>query len=62
MLHDICFKHENILVLSLLPKLNEVSLQKINYYLSQVVDELDSLWQDIVLNLIAESSEEKQFI
>ena len=36
-----------------------MSLQKINYYLSSVINNLDSLRQDVVLNSIAKSLKEK---
>ncbi len=47
---DIRFKRENLLTLDLLPKLNEVSLHKINHYLTLIVDELEFLWDGITLN------------
>ena len=47
---DIRFKHENLLILGLLPGPNEVSLHKINHYLAPIVDELESLWNGIILN------------
>src|SRR6266511_3610974 len=48
--HDIRFKRENLLTLGLLPRLNEVSLHKINHYLALIVDELEFLWDGITLN------------
>jgi hypothetical protein len=44
------FKRENLLILGLLPGPNEVSLHKINHYLAPIVDELESLWNGIILN------------
>ncbi len=41
--YNIRFKCENLLILSLLPEPNEVSLYKINYYLILIVDELEFL-------------------
>ena len=43
-----------MLVLGILPGPNEVSLHKINHYLSPIVDELDLLWRGITLNSTAE--------
>ena len=37
---DIRFKRENLLIISILPGPNEVSLHKINHYLAPMVDEL----------------------
>jgi hypothetical protein len=54
---DIRFKRENMLVLGILPGPDEVSLHKINHYLSPVVDELESLWRGVALNSTAEFSE-----
>ncbi|KAF0431153.1 transposase domain-containing protein [Gigaspora margarita] len=56
---DIQFKHENMLVLGILPGLNKVSLYKINHYFSLVVDELEALWHGMTLNSIAEFSERR---
>src|SRR3954453_8747312 len=39
-----------MLILGLLPGLNEVSLHKINHYLAPIVNELESLWNGIILN------------
>jgi len=47
---DIRFKRENMLILSLLPSPNEVSLHKINYYLALIVNELALLWVRMILN------------
>src|SRR2546429_7699240 len=47
---DIRFRHENLLLLGLLPGLNEVSLHKINHYLAPIVNELQSLWNGITLH------------
>ncbi|CAB4428199.1 unnamed protein product [Rhizophagus irregularis] len=47
---DIRFKRENLLVLGLLPGLNEVSLHKINHYIAPIVNELELLWSGITLN------------
>ena len=51
---DIRFKRENLLILGLLPGPNEVSLHKINHYLAPIVDELESLWNGIILNRTAD--------
>jgi hypothetical protein len=40
---DICFKCENLILLGLLLGLNKVSLHKINYYLTPIINELTSL-------------------
>jgi len=40
---DIQFKHENILILEILSGPNEASLHRINYYLSLIITELESL-------------------
>jgi len=50
LLHNIRFKRENLLLLGMLPDLNEVSLHKINHYLASIVNELTSLWEGIILN------------
>src|SRR5205823_10466932 len=47
---DIRFKRENLLIISILPGPNEVSLHKINNYLASMVDELESLWSGMTLN------------
>ena len=47
---DIRFKRENLLIISILPGLNEVSLHKINHYMAPMVDELESLWSGMTLN------------
>src|SRR5213083_33278 len=47
---DIRFKRENLLIISILPGPNEVSLHKINHYLAPMVDELESLWSGMTLN------------
>ena len=41
---DIRFKKENMLTLGLLPGPNEVKLDRINHYLSPIIDELLELW------------------
>src|SRR5437763_616923 len=41
---DIRFKRENLLIISILPGLNKVSLHKINHYLVPMVNKLGSLW------------------
>src|SRR2546421_9730150 len=46
---DIRFRRENMLLLGLLPRLNEVSLHKINHYLALIVNELELLWNGITL-------------
>ncbi len=43
-----------MLTLGLLSGLNEVSLHKINHYLAPIVDELEFLWDRIILNCIYE--------
>ena len=50
LLRDIRFKKENLLILGILPGLNEVSLHKINHYLAPIVDELEMFWSGINLN------------
>jgi hypothetical protein len=47
---DIRFRRENLLLLGLLPGPNEVSLHKINHYLSLIVNELQSLWNGVTLH------------
>jgi hypothetical protein len=47
---EIRFKRENLLLIALLPGLNEVSKHKINHYLAAIVDELLYLWTGITLN------------
>ena len=54
---DVRFKRENLLILGLLPGPNEVSLHKINHYLSPIVDELELLWREISLNRTFEFSD-----
>ena len=44
------FKHENMLILSLLPRSHEVSLHKINHYLAPIINELKFLWNGVTLN------------
>src|SRR4051812_22786127 len=56
---EIHFKHENILILNILPESNKPSLHKINHYLSSIVDNLDSLWCEIAVYLTAKCSEGK---
>ena len=41
-----------MLILSLLPGPNEVSLHKINHYLAPIVNELALLWDGVTLNSI----------
>ena len=41
---DIRFKKENMLTLGLLPGPNEVKLDRINHYLTPIIDELLELW------------------
>src|SRR5579859_6619441 len=57
---EICFKRENLLILGILPGPYEVSLHKINHYLSPIVDDLMSLWVGITLNQIFEAQEGKK--
>ena len=47
---DIRFKPENMLILGILPGPNEVSLHRINHYLSPIITELESLWNGLTLN------------
>ena len=47
---DIRFKPENMLILGILPGSNEVSLHKINHYLSPIITELETLWEGVTLN------------
>src|SRR6266498_3639154 len=56
---NIRFKRENLLIISILPGPNEVSLHKINHYLAPMVDELESLWNGI-LNRTYEYREGRQ--
>src|SRR6266480_706391 len=46
---DIRFWRENLLLLGLLPELNEVGLHKINHYLAPIVNELQSFWNGVNL-------------
>ena len=57
---DIRLKRENLLIISILPGPNEVSLHKINHYLASMVDELESLWSGMTLNRIYEYREGRQ--
>src|SRR5207245_1041916 len=57
---DIRFKRENLLIISILPGPNEVSLHKINHYLAPMVDELESLWSVMTLNRTYEYREGRQ--
>src|SRR5256885_3890382 len=57
---DIRFKRENLLIISILPAPNEVSLHKINHYLAPMVDELESLWSGMTLNRTYEYREGRQ--
>ena len=56
---EIYFKHENMLILGILPGPSEPSLHKMNHYLSPIVDELIELWQGIMLDSTAENKERK---
>ena len=47
-------------MLGILPRPNEVSLHKINHYLTPIVDELESLWDGITLNQTYECIEGKE--
>ena len=47
---NIRFKQENLIILGILPGLNEVSLHKINHYLAPIVNELKALWNGVTLN------------
>jgi hypothetical protein len=57
---DIRFKRENLLILGILPGPNEVSLHKINHYLAPIVNELESLWNGIILNKTYECPNRKK--
>jgi hypothetical protein len=57
---EIRFKRENLLILGILPGPHEVSLHKINHYLSPIVDDLMSLWAGITLNRTFEAQEGKK--
>ncbi|GET64913.1 uncharacterized protein LOC114460739 [Rhizophagus irregularis DAOM 181602=DAOM 197198] len=59
---NIRFKRENLLVLGLLPGLNEVSLHKINHYIAPIVNELELLWSGITLNRTFECQNGKIFV
>ena len=59
LLCEIHFKCENMLINGILPGLNEPSLHKINHYLNPIVNDLDSFWHGITLNLTAECPEGK---
>ena len=47
---DIQFKRKNILILEILLGPNEASLHRINYYLSLIITELESLWEGATLS------------
>ena len=57
---EIRFKRENLLIFGILPGPHEVSLHKINHYLSPIVDDLTSLWDGITLNRTFEAQEGKK--
>ena len=46
---DVRFKPENMLILGILPGPKEVSLHRINHYLSPIITELESLWKGMTL-------------
>ena len=56
---DVRFKPENMLILSILPGPKEVSLHRINHYLSPIITELESLWEGVTLNHTYECSNGK---
>ena len=56
---DVRFKHENLLIIGLLPGPHKVSLQKINHYLAPIVDKLKTLWIEMSLNRTFEFPEGK---
>ena len=56
---EIHFRRENMLILGILPGPNEPSLQRMNHYLSPIVDELMELWQGIMLDSTVENKEGK---
>ena len=60
MSREIRFKRENLLILGILPGPHEVSLHKINHYLSPIVDDLMTLWDGITLNRTFEAQEGKK--
>ena len=47
---NVRFRPENMLILGILPGPNEVSLHKINHYLSPIITELETLWEGITIN------------
>src|SRR2546429_3151711 len=50
LLWDVRFLPKNMLILGILPGPNEVSLHRINHYLSPIIMELKSLWEGMALN------------
>ena len=56
---NIQFKPENLLILSILPGPNEVSLHRINHYLSLLITELETLWSEVILERTYENSNAK---
>ena len=56
---NIRFKPENLLILGILPGPNEVSLHRINHYLSPLITELETLWSGVVLERTYENSNAK---
>jgi hypothetical protein len=59
LLRNVRFQPKNMLILGILPGPNEVSLHKINHYLSPIVAELESLWEGMTLNRTFECSNGK---
>ncbi len=56
---DVWFKHKNLLTIDLLPESHEVSLYKINHYLTLIVDELETFWAGVSLNRTFKFQSEK---
>ena len=47
---DVRFRPENMIILGILPGPDEVSLHRINHYLSPIISELESFWSGVTLN------------
>jgi hypothetical protein len=59
LLRNIRFQPKNMLILGILPGPNEVSLHKINHYLSPIITDLESLWGGMTLDHTYECSSGK---
>src|SRR5256885_1918132 len=57
---EVRFKKENMLILALLPRPNEVKLHKINHYFVLIVDELLEFWSGVNLSLSEDHPEVKK--